>query len=142
MLIVPFPESSLNDDAGKLFMRSYAEYARRAAMMTSLHASPWGGGGGTSKWLLEANSIGSCSSSRLKDHADADGDSDVKESAAPTKRLFGGSHAAAAGAGSSSGSASSSSLSNVTGTKAHAKDATLSSKDVAKENKKKALRRL
>jgi ubiquitin-conjugating enzyme E2 S len=29
LLIVPFPESSLNDEAGKLFMESYDEYARR-----------------------------------------------------------------------------------------------------------------
>ena len=30
LLIVPFPESSLNDEAGKLFMTSYDEYASRA----------------------------------------------------------------------------------------------------------------
>ena len=40
LLIVPFPESSLNDEAGKLFMQSYDEYARRAALMTAVHASP------------------------------------------------------------------------------------------------------
>lgn len=38
LLIVPFPESSLNDEAGKLFMESYDEYARRARLMTSVHA--------------------------------------------------------------------------------------------------------
>jgi len=38
LLIVPFPESSLNDDAGKLFMESYDEYARKARLMTSIHA--------------------------------------------------------------------------------------------------------
>jgi ubiquitin-conjugating enzyme E2 S len=38
LLIVPFPESSLNDDAGKLFMESYDEYARRAKLMTTIHA--------------------------------------------------------------------------------------------------------
>lgn len=38
LLIVPFPESSLNDDAGKLFMESYEEYVRRAKLMTSIHA--------------------------------------------------------------------------------------------------------
>src|SRR3546814_20382008 len=37
-LIVPFPESSLNDEAGKLFMESYDEYARRARLMTQVHA--------------------------------------------------------------------------------------------------------
>lgn len=38
LLIVPFPESSLNDEAGKLFMDSYDEYAQRARLMTSVHA--------------------------------------------------------------------------------------------------------
>eukprot|EP00607_Mallomonas_marina_P000640 CAMPEP_0182428264 /NCGR_PEP_ID=MMETSP1167-20130531/21828_1 /TAXON_ID=2988 /ORGANISM="Mallomonas Sp, Strain CCMP3275" /LENGTH=198 /DNA_ID=CAMNT_0024611041 /DNA_START=152 /DNA_END=745 /DNA_ORIENTATION=- len=39
LLIVPFPESSLNDEAGKLFMESYEEYAKRARVMTQVHAS-------------------------------------------------------------------------------------------------------
>lgn len=38
LLIVPFPESSLNDEAGHLFMSSYDEYAQRARLMTDLHA--------------------------------------------------------------------------------------------------------
>ena len=38
LLIVPFPESSLNDEAGKLFMDSYEEYARRAQLWTAVHA--------------------------------------------------------------------------------------------------------
>ena len=38
LLIVPFPESSLNDEAGKLFMESYDDYAKRATLMASLHA--------------------------------------------------------------------------------------------------------
>lgn len=37
LLIVPFPESSLNDEAGKLFMESYEEYARRAKLMANIH---------------------------------------------------------------------------------------------------------
>ncbi len=40
LLIVPFPESSLNDEAGKLFMTSYDEYHRRAKLMTAVHAIP------------------------------------------------------------------------------------------------------
>ncbi|KAF0697536.1 Aste57867_11779 [Aphanomyces stellatus] len=39
LLIVPFPESSLNDEAGKLFMECYDEYARRARILTQIHAS-------------------------------------------------------------------------------------------------------
>lgn len=38
LLIVPFPESSLNDEAGRMFMESYDEYAQRARLMTRIHA--------------------------------------------------------------------------------------------------------
>ena len=38
LLIVPFPESSLNDEAGKLFMENYEEYSNKAKLMTSIHA--------------------------------------------------------------------------------------------------------
>lgn len=37
LLIVPFPESSLNDEAGKLFMESYTEYFKRAKLMADVH---------------------------------------------------------------------------------------------------------
>lgn len=37
LLIVPFPESSLNDEAGKLFMDSYEEYSRRARLLATVH---------------------------------------------------------------------------------------------------------
>ena len=40
LLIVPFPESSLNDEAGKLFMDSYEEFARRAKIMTEVKKNP------------------------------------------------------------------------------------------------------
>ena len=40
LLIIPFPESSLNEEAGKLFMDDYEEYARMARMMTKIHAMP------------------------------------------------------------------------------------------------------
>ena len=45
LLIVPFPESSLNDEAGKLFMESYDEYAKRAKVMTEIHAGGGSAGG-------------------------------------------------------------------------------------------------
>ncbi len=38
LLIVPFPESSLNAEAGRLFMESYDEYAKRARLLTSVNA--------------------------------------------------------------------------------------------------------
>ncbi len=34
---MPFPESSLNDEAGKNFMDSYEEYARRAKLLAGVH---------------------------------------------------------------------------------------------------------
>ena len=37
LMIVPFPESSLNDEAGKLFMESYDEFAKRAKLMADVH---------------------------------------------------------------------------------------------------------
>lgn len=40
LLIVPFPESALNEEAGKLFMESYSEYAAHASMMNRVHALP------------------------------------------------------------------------------------------------------
>jgi ubiquitin-conjugating enzyme E2 S len=40
LLIVPFPESALNESAGKMFMENYSEYFRHAKMLTELHAKP------------------------------------------------------------------------------------------------------
>ena len=40
LLINPFPESSLNDEAGKLFMGSYDEYSKRASLMADVHGRP------------------------------------------------------------------------------------------------------
>ena len=37
LMIVPFPESSLNDEAGKLFMESYDEFSKRAKLMADVH---------------------------------------------------------------------------------------------------------
>mmetsp|Transcript_54247 Transcript_54247/g.140080 ORF Transcript_54247/g.140080 Transcript_54247/m.140080 type:complete len:188 (-) Transcript_54247:639-1202(-) len=38
LLINPFPESALNEEAGKLFMEEYEEYAKKARMYTEVHA--------------------------------------------------------------------------------------------------------
>lgn len=40
LMIVPFPESSLNDEAGKLFMESYEEFFKRAKLMADVHGRP------------------------------------------------------------------------------------------------------
>lgn len=40
LLIVPFPESALNEQAGKMFMENYEEYFKHAKMITGLYATP------------------------------------------------------------------------------------------------------
>jgi len=40
LLIVPFPESALNEEAGKVFMEDYEEYAKHARLITQLYATP------------------------------------------------------------------------------------------------------
>jgi ubiquitin-protein ligase len=40
LLIEPFPESALNEDAGKALLEDYAEYCKHARLMTELHAAP------------------------------------------------------------------------------------------------------
>jgi len=40
LLIVPFPESALNEEAGKEFMEDYEEYAKHARLITQLYAVP------------------------------------------------------------------------------------------------------
>ena len=67
LLIVPFPESSLNDEAGKNFMESYDEYARRAKLLAGVHGlTTWsseapelgGGGGGKSEEKMDESDNG------------------------------------------------------------------------------------
>ena len=38
LLIVPNPESALNEEAGRLLLEDYEEYARRARLFTEIHA--------------------------------------------------------------------------------------------------------
>jgi ubiquitin-conjugating enzyme E2 S len=40
LLIDPNPESALNEEAGKLLLEDYNEYASHAKLMTSIHAMP------------------------------------------------------------------------------------------------------
>ena len=40
LLIEPFPESALNEEAAKLMLEDYEEYFRRAKMFTGIHAKP------------------------------------------------------------------------------------------------------
>ncbi len=40
LLIVPFPESALNEESGKMFMEDYASYCVHARMLTRIHGMP------------------------------------------------------------------------------------------------------
>ena len=40
LLIVPNPESALNEEAGKLLLEQYDDYSTRAKMFTEIHAKP------------------------------------------------------------------------------------------------------
>ncbi|KAJ2797999.1 hypothetical protein H4R21_004099, partial [Coemansia helicoidea] len=40
LLIYPNPESALNEEAGKLLLERYDDYARHARLITSIHARP------------------------------------------------------------------------------------------------------
>ena len=40
LLIIPFPQSALNEEAGKLFMEDYEQFFKIAKMFTSIHAKP------------------------------------------------------------------------------------------------------
>lgn len=40
LLIVPFPESALNEEAGRQFMESYDEFFSAAKLYTQIHAKP------------------------------------------------------------------------------------------------------
>ena len=40
LLIIPFPQSALNEEAGKLFMEDYDAFFKHAKMLTTIHAKP------------------------------------------------------------------------------------------------------
>ncbi|KAI7907745.1 ubiquitin-conjugating enzyme/RWD-like protein, partial [Cokeromyces recurvatus] len=48
LLIVPNPESALNEEAGRLLLEQYEDYAKRARLYTSIHAKS----GKTEFWNL------------------------------------------------------------------------------------------
>lgn len=74
LLIVPNPESALNEEAGKLLLERYDDYCARAKLYTEIHAKPAASAAGSSS--------GSSSSSPEKgDDAAAGGSSDPSESA-------------------------------------------------------------
>lgn len=71
LLIHPNPASALNEEAGKLLLEQYEDFARRAKMMTEIHAKPKGGESGgksSGKHVLSEGSTPAVSK-KLKDKA-------------------------------------------------------------------------
>lgn len=120
-MIVPFPESSLNDEAGKNFMESYDEYARRAKLLAGVHGlTSWSSG---KAWNSGTGSDGGKSPEGPEDQ-----EQDVKMKAATDNGLPNGSSGA-----SGSAKLGKSNRSNIV---------RAGSKNLDKKNKKKSLRRL
>jgi len=69
LLIVPFPESSLNDEAGRLFMESYDEYASHAAMMNRIHAAGGRVGAQSAEGAVECEEEAKRKAEKLKQQA-------------------------------------------------------------------------
>lgn len=66
LLIHPNPESALNEEAGRLLLENYEEYAARARLLTEIH----GGAGGPSGGRPEASrSLASAASASSADPA-------------------------------------------------------------------------
>ncbi|KAB2627038.1 ubiquitin-conjugating enzyme E2 22-like [Pyrus ussuriensis x Pyrus communis] len=57
LLIEPFPESPLNEQAGNMLLENYEKYARHARLYTGLHAKPKHKfkTGATSEWTTALN---------------------------------------------------------------------------------------
>ncbi|KAL9178864.1 hypothetical protein ACHAXT_011837, partial [Thalassiosira profunda] len=118
LMIVPFPESSLNDEAGKNFMESYDEYARRARLLAGVH--------GLTSWSSAAAGGGKSEGLEGKD---SDGEGSKKPLATASSN-------GAAGGGSSGGSAKLGKAGN------RGNIVRAGSKTLDKKSKKKSLRRL
>jgi ubiquitin-conjugating enzyme E2 S len=89
LLIVPNPESALNEEAGKLLLEQYDNYCARAKLYTEIHAKPVKGGGGGKQGLEEAD-IGSRKRSEVSDKkaaADKKGKLMSKDKKRTLKRL-------------------------------------------------------
>jgi ubiquitin-conjugating enzyme E2 S len=54
LLIVPFPESSLNEEAGKQFMEDYSQFCETARVYSDVHA----GKAPLSQPVIELNNAG------------------------------------------------------------------------------------
>jgi len=91
LLIVPNPESALNEEAGKLLLEQYDNYCTRAKLYTEIHAKPLkGGGGGGKQGVEEGADIASRKRSEVSDKktaADKKGKLMSKDKKRTLKRL-------------------------------------------------------
>jgi len=55
LLIVPNPESALNEEAGKLLLEHYDDYCARAKLYTDIHAKQCESSASSTKTLLNSN---------------------------------------------------------------------------------------
>lgn len=73
LLIEPFPESALNEEAAKLMLEDYDEYFRRAKMFAGIHAKALGArvqnqeGGSTGSTDADSSSIKKAKSEKKTD---------------------------------------------------------------------------
>ena len=125
LLIVPFPESSLNDEAGKNFMDSYDEYARRAKLLANVHGlTSWSSA--KTEWNNGSGNGGSIGEGKTPEGEESP-EQDDKKKAATDNGLPNGS------SGGSGGLSKKTSRSNIV---------RAGSKTLDKKSKKKSLRRL
>lgn len=80
---MPFPESALNEEAGRLFMESYDDYHNQAKIYTNIHAKP------NAKQLEVMNSLGSKSKAKASINQDTTLDAQLNNQEQKTISLFG-----------------------------------------------------
>eukprot|EP00826_Nyctotherus_ovalis_P046578 TRINITY_DN5279_c0_g1_i1.p2 TRINITY_DN5279_c0_g1~~TRINITY_DN5279_c0_g1_i1.p2 ORF type:complete len:237 (-),score=52.72 TRINITY_DN5279_c0_g1_i1:89-799(-) len=91
LLIVPFPESSLNQEAGKLFMESYDEYAKTARVYCSVYAKKRTKGAGLSENVNEQSRVSTTGekSEEVLGSLTLNPQSEEKKAAKPANKTYG-----------------------------------------------------
>lgn len=90
LLIVPNPESALNEEAGKLLLERYDDYCARARLYTEIHAQSEGCKGGkvqVGEGSSSSSSSGTSSSEAAKKKALSKKEKSIKDKKKTLKRL-------------------------------------------------------
>eukprot|EP00160_Parvularia_atlantis_P013730 Unigene3013_Nuclearia_a/m.9270 Unigene3013_Nuclearia_a/g.9270 ORF Unigene3013_Nuclearia_a/g.9270 Unigene3013_Nuclearia_a/m.9270 type:complete len:237 (+) Unigene3013_Nuclearia_a:127-837(+) len=78
LLIAPNPESALNEEAGKLLLERYEDYAKHARLMTSIHAMPRSGLGSADPSNIDtaaaSNGAGAAAAGAAAGNGEGDGE--------------------------------------------------------------------